>query len=75
MSEPDYSWVRALGQVSSMGLLILVSTVIGLGMGAWLDGKLGTGPWLAFALTFVGLAAGIYESVRILVKVTRDTNR
>lgn len=75
MTNSDYSWVRTAGQVSSLGLLILVSTVIGLGIGVWLDGKLGTSPWLAFILTFIGLGSGIYESIRILLKVIRDLNK
>ena len=53
-------------------MLILVSTLIGIGLGMWLDGKLGTKPWLAVVLTIVGLAAGLYESIRILIQVTRD---
>lgn len=61
-----------MAQVSSVGMLILVSTAIGLGLGYWLDGKLGTRPWLTFALTIAGLASGIYEAVKILIEATRD---
>ncbi len=75
MSEPDRNWIRTLGQVSSLGLLILVSMAIGLGAGVWLDGKLGTEPWLAFVLTVLGLGAGLYEAARILVKITRDIDK
>ncbi|OFX15503.1 MAG: hypothetical protein A2Z18_05820 [Armatimonadetes bacterium RBG_16_58_9] len=72
MTEPNYRWVRTAGTVSSIALLILASTGIGLGLGVWLDGKLGTKPWLAFALTLVGLISGLYESVVILIKATRE---
>ena len=72
MSEPNYRWVRTAGTVSSIALLILASTGIGLGLGVWLDGKLGTKPWLAFTLILVGLFAGLYESVVILIKATRE---
>ena len=75
MNEPDRKWIRTLGQVSSLGLLILISIALGLGAGVWLDGKLGTQPWLAFVLTLLGLVAGIYESARILVKITRDIDK
>jgi len=71
MSEPKNPWVQT-GELLSIGMLILVSTLGGLGLGYWLDGKLGTTPWLAFALTLVGLGAGLYETVRILIKATRD---
>ncbi len=71
MAGSDYRWVRTAAQVWSIPVLILVSTLIGLGLGLWLDGKLGTKPWLAIVLTLVGLTAGLYESVRILIQVSR----
>ncbi len=61
MSGSDLGWMRTLGQLSAIGLLIGISTLIGLGLGYWLDGKLGTTPWLAFSLTLLGLAAGLYQ--------------
>jgi len=71
MKKSDPGWIRSLGEVSSIGMLILISTAIGLGIGIWLDGKLGTGPWLAFVLTLVGLVAGLYESIRMLIRASR----
>lgn len=72
MSQSDNRWVLKTAPVWSIPFLIPVSIVIGLGLGWWLDGKLGTKPWLAVVLAAAGLAAGIYESVRILIDVTRD---
>ena len=72
MSESNYRWMRTAGTVSSIALLIFVSTGIGVVLGVWLDGKLGTEPWLAFALTLLGLFAGLYESFVILIKATRE---
>ncbi|MCE5322655.1 AtpZ/AtpI family protein [bacterium] len=72
MNQSNYRWAKTLAQVSSIALLILVSTAIGLGLGYWLDGKLGTKPWLAFVLTIVGLAAGLYEAVKILIEATEN---
>ncbi len=75
MSDPDNKWMKQAAMVSSIGLLIVVATLIGLGIGMWLDSKLGTRPWLAFALTVLGLAAGIYESARILLNAIRSEDR
>ena len=72
MSDSDYRWMRNVGSVVSIGMLIMISIAIGLGLGYWLDSKLGTKPWLAFVFTLLGLAAGLYESVKILIEVTRD---
>ncbi len=72
MSESDNRWMRKGAMVSSIGLLIVVSTLLGLGLGYWLDSKLGTKPWLAFVFTILGLASGMYESYRIIMAAIRD---
>ncbi len=74
MSEPKNRWMLKAAMVWSIPLLILIATGIGLGLGLWLDSKLGTTPWLAVILCLVGLAAGLYESVRILIEITRDND-
>lgn len=72
MSESNNSWMRQGAMVSSIGLLLLVCLLIGMALGSWLDSKLGTKPWLALILTFLGLAAGIYESAKILLAAIRS---
>jgi ATP synthase protein I len=74
MIRSNYSWMLTAAQVWSIPLLILIATGIGLGLGLWLDGKLGTKPWLAIVLSILGLAAGLYESAKILVSVTREND-
>ena len=44
----------------------VLALVMGFGGGYWLDGWLGTSPWLAFVGFFVGLAAGVLNVYRIL---------
>jgi len=58
--------------VWSIPFLIPAAIAIGLVFGLWLDSKLGTKPWLAVGLSMLGLVAGIYESARILIQVTRE---
>lgn len=70
--EPKYGWVRSLGLVTSIPLLILVSIGIGLLVGRWLDGKFGSSPWITIILTLIGLAAGLYESAKLLIDVTKN---
>jgi len=74
MSESNYRWVRKAAQVWSIPVLILLATFIGLGAGLWLDGKFGTKPLFTIILTLLGLAAGLYESVKILIEITRENN-
>jgi F0F1-type ATP synthase assembly protein I len=75
MSQSDNNrWMLKSAPVWSIPFLIPVAIGIGLGLGLWLDSKLGTKPWLAICLTLAGLAAGIYESVAILIQVNRDSD-
>lgn len=68
--KSDYKWIKTAGEVGSIGIMILAAAGIALVAGLWLDKKLGTAPYLALGSTLFGLAAGIYEAVKILIKVT-----
>ena len=71
MNSSDERWWLKAAPVWSIPFLIPTATGIGLSLGLWLDSKLGTKPWLAIVLTFLGLAAGIYESAKILIEAAR----
>ncbi len=51
-------------RLSSIGLTLAISVAIGALGGWWLDGYLGTGPWLTVVGLVLGSAAGFYELVR-----------
>jgi hypothetical protein len=53
----------------SAGLVWAVSTLMFLFGGSWVDGKLGTGPWLTLIGAFVGASAGFWWMIRALVIV------
>ncbi len=55
---------RSLGQLSTLGITMVVSLAIGLGIGYWLDRWLGTGPWLTMIFALLGIAAGFVNLVR-----------
>ena len=44
----------------------MLALVIGFGGGYWLDGVLGTKPWLSFVGFFVGVAAGVLNVYRVM---------
>ncbi|MCX6343933.1 MAG: AtpZ/AtpI family protein [Armatimonadetes bacterium] len=72
MSEPNFKWAKSLGLITSIPLLILISVGIGLFAGIWLDGKFHSNPWFTIILIILGLAAGLYESAKLLIDVTRE---
>jgi ATP synthase protein I len=53
--------IRASGQYMGLGLTWALSVLLFLGVGAWLDSKLGTEPILMILGAFVGAGAGFYS--------------
>jgi len=49
----------------SMGLITVFTSLGGLFLGLWVDGKLGTRPWATLVLTVVGVLAGSVSTYRM----------
>ena len=58
MEEKDRKLIRMIGVLSTVGLVMVFATVIGLYAGIKLDRWLGTSPWLTAFCLFLGIAAG-----------------
>ncbi len=59
--------LKTYARVGALGIELALSTVIGLLGGQWLDGKLGTEPWLSIVGLVLGVAAGfksLYETAK-----------
>ncbi len=67
--EPS-SW-KALADVSQVGLTLVISTVIGLTGGYYLDRWLGTSPWLILIGLGLGVAAGFVSLFRSVKSAER----
>lgn len=62
--SPQYSaWALA----SSMGLSMVLATVMGLLFGYWLDGRLGTRPIFLLVFLFMGIGAG-FKNIFVIHK-------
>ena len=66
LGSKDLGPWRTAGLLTSLGFLLAVSTLLGAGLGYWLDSRWGTRPWLTLVGLFLGLAAGFVEMFRIL---------
>ena len=66
MAPTSQSTWQLIGQLSTIGMSFVFALVIGFGVGFWLDGVIGTKPWLAFIGFFFGLAAGILNVYRVM---------
>jgi ATP synthase protein I len=67
---PEPAW-RSLGELASLGVAMVLATVIGLGVGYYLDGWMGTSPWL----TLIGLGFWIASSFVILFRSAKAAGR
>lgn len=67
----DGKQLKSFARVGALGIELALSTVIGLLLGRWLDGKFGTEPWL----TLVGLVFGVIAGFRSLIETARKATR
>jgi ATP synthase protein I len=58
---------QVVGDALQLGASIVLAIFIGAGIGYWLDGKLGTFPYLSIIFFFLGIAAA-GRNVRIAVR-------
>jgi ATP synthase protein I len=69
----DNAW-KALGELSTIGLALVLSTVIGLAGGYYLDRWLGSSPWLTLIGLLLGIAAGFVNLFRSVKRAERNVD-
>ena len=60
---------------SSMGISMVLATVMGLALGYWLDGLFNTRPWLTLIFLGVGIVAGFRNLYIIGKRATKDNDK
>ena len=60
--------LRKAGPYLSLGTTFAAAVVLGLGAGYWLDGWLGTTPWLTLAGALLGLTVGFYNFLVVALR-------
>jgi ATP synthase protein I len=68
----DQGTWKALGELSSIGLALVIATVIGLVGGYYADRLLGTSPWLLLLGLGLGIAAGFVNLFRSVNRADRE---
>lgn len=61
-----------VGVLSTVGLVMVFATMIGLYIGLKLDAWLGTAPWFTAAFLFIGIAAG-FKNLFLYTKRSQET--
>lgn len=59
-------------QITTLGLEFAVAEALGVWVGYWLDGKLGTRPWMLLLGACAGFSLGLYLVLRAAKEMTRD---
>ena len=74
--------LRAGLQASTIGLTLVMATVIGFGIGLELDRLFHTGfdnpwhvGWLTLVFTLFGIAAGFREMIRTVIRLSEDEDK
>ncbi len=72
MDKPKRPDFRRIAELSSIGLLLPSSIIVGLFFGYFLDKWLHTSPWLLIVFTLLGVVSGIMSVFRALKKFKDD---
>lgn len=58
--------VRQIGVFMTIPFVLAIPPILGWFIGSWLDGKLGTAPYLMYVLLVLGFIAGFREVFRLI---------
>jgi ATP synthase protein I len=72
MIEPGRGGTYAI-LFSEIGLSLLVTTLVGVGIGYWADTRLGTIPIFVLIGFFVGAGAGALTAYRLIMRFLKST--
>jgi ATP synthase protein I len=72
MQEKDRSLIRMLGVLSTVGLVLVFATVIGLYLGVKIDQWLGTSPWFTAIFVVFGLIGG-FRNLFVYARRSQDS--
>ncbi len=67
--------MREAAPLLGLGLTLAVTVLAGLGAGYWLDGRLGTRPWLLLLGACLGVGAAMVHFIRSVAGSTKDRDR
>jgi F0F1-type ATP synthase assembly protein I len=75
-SEDDrYEAIRRAGLLTTVPVLLAVSPIIGYYIGRFLDGKLGTEPYLSIVFLILGFISGAMQVARLIRIANRDPRK
>lgn len=74
-SDPRTRRTRVLAGLAGIPTTLGVGALVGFFAGRWLDGRLGTEPWLQLTLLGLGLASAVRTAHRQLQRVAKEFDK
>ncbi|HEY2016723.1 MAG TPA: AtpZ/AtpI family protein [Bryobacteraceae bacterium] len=71
MAQRNKTFTAKAAEYSSLALLLPISTLVGYGIGYWLDKKFGT-QWIQIVGLILGSVAGFVQLIRQIMQDSRD---
>lgn len=68
----NFGTIKKIAYASSIGMVLVVSTFIGLGIGYLLDSWFRTAPWFTIGGLLLGIIAGLYNGYEMVMKIIKD---
>lgn len=72
MKKETKQYIKQITSASTVGLSIVFAIFIGLGIGYWLDTRLGTWPWLTMIFLIFGIIAGYRNYYRFAKRQQKE---
>jgi F0F1-type ATP synthase assembly protein I len=74
-SEDSFKAFRVAGPLLGSGIQLAAAVAFFFFVGRWLDGKLGTTPWLMLAGALAGVGGGMYRFIKTALEVGASQDR
>ena len=73
--EKRYRYIRLVGSLGTIPVMLGVGPLLGYFAGHWLDQKFKSDPWFLIIFVILGFAASIRYTVRLLRMAQREMDR
>jgi len=67
-----FRYIRLVSVLGTVPLMLAAGPLVGYFGGRWLDGRLGSTPWLQYVFLALGFGAAVRYIVRVVRQATRD---
>jgi len=74
-NKSDANMIRTAWELSAGMLSFVVALGIGWWIGRWLDGRMGTSPWMTIVFVVFGLVAGVLNVYRTMSRVSGTSSQ